>query len=367
MRVLQIHTSLSGGGIQAVVCNLANELFKKNIDVTVCSISQPNEKDIFWNKINENIKKITLGKKGGGFSIPIVFKIYKYLKSNKYDIVHIHGFFCYYFLSVLLLHHRIKFVYTLHSDAYKENGKWDRRFFMIKKYSFKKKWILPITISHASQESFFSLYDCKSKLVYNGIPKPEKVNTDDFKDVEVNTYRYTAKTKVFVHVGRIDLPKNQIVLCNVFQRLIDDGCDVVLLIVGGVTSSDIFKKIQPFFNDRIVYLGPRDNISQLMSQCDAMCLTSLWEGLPIVLLEALSVGCIPICSPVGGIVNVITHGVNGILSKSSNFDDYYQAIRCFLELTDKNKKVISSRCLESFKQYTVEQMAQNYLSAYLDN
>ena len=125
MRVLQIHTSLSGGGIQAVVCNLANELFKKNIDVTVCSISQPNEKDIFWNKINKKIKKINLCKIVGGFSIPIVFKIYKYLKSNKYDIVHIHGFFCYYFLSVLLLHHRIKFVYTLHSDSYKKNGKWD--------------------------------------------------------------------------------------------------------------------------------------------------------------------------------------------------------------------------------------------------
>lgn len=48
-----------------------------------------------------------------------------------------------------------------------------------------------------------------------------------------------------------------------------------------------------------------------MAHCDAMCLPSIWEGLPVTLLEALSVGCIPICSNVGGIPDVIESGMNG--------------------------------------------------------
>ena len=49
--------------------------------------------------------------------------------------------------------------------------------------------------------------------------------------------------------------------------------------------------------------------------------------MPVTLLEALSVGCIPICSPVGGIVNVVKHGVNGLLSKDSTEEEYYLTVK----------------------------------------
>lgn len=361
MHILQIHTSMSGGGIQAVVCNLANELARKGENVTVCSISLPKESDVFWKKLNDNVRKVTLGNKDGGFSVSIVFKIYTFLKNSHFDVVHIHGFFCYYFLSILLLHRKVKFVYTVHSDAYMENGKWDLRLLEIKKFCFKKGWIEPITISNVSQESFKKLYGIESKIIFNGIPTPLK---DDKYTSEIEQYRFTSKTLVFIHAGRIDTPKNQLVLCKVFQTLINDGHDIVLLLAGGVTSSKVLSEIRPFFSKRIVYLGVRNNIPQLMSQCDAMCLPSLWEGLPIVMLEAMSVGCIPICSPVGGIVDVIKHGDNGILSKSSSYDDYYNAIFLFLRLETKKKKDISYRAKESFMKYTVEIMANNYLKTY---
>jgi glycosyltransferase involved in cell wall biosynthesis len=362
MKVLLIHTSMTGGGIQSIVCNLANELLLKNIDVTVCSICQPNKDDIFWNKLNDGVNKVTLGKQGGGFSLAIVFKIYKFFKNENFDIIHIHGFFCYYMLSIFLLHNKTKFFYTIHSDAYMENGKWDRRFIAIKKYCFKKEWISPITISHASQESFRKLYGCNSILVYNGIPEP---NIEHFCDFDIQKYKVTPNTKLFIHVGRIDESKNQVVLCRVFQRLVDEGYDISLLIVGGITSPAIFNDLKQYFNNRINYLGARADVACLMSKCDAMCLPSLWEGLPIVMLEALSVGCVPICSPVGGIVNVLTHGINGILSKSSQFEDYYCAMRHFLELSDNCRKEMSKYAIETFQKYTAKEMTRNYLNAYM--
>ena len=42
---------------------------------------------------------------------------------------------------------------------------------------------------------------------------------------------------------------------------------------------------------------------------DAFCLTSVYEGLPISLLEAISCGCVPVCTPVGGITEVVHHEV----------------------------------------------------------
>lgn len=101
-----------------------------------------------------------------------------------------------------------------------------------------------------------------------------------------------------------------------------------------------------------------------MSESDAFCLPSIYEGLPIALLEALSVGCIPICSPVGGIVNVITSGSNGILSASSAEEDYYMALKKYLELTAAERAEMKKRCLASFADYSIEKASQAYIAYY---
>ena len=96
-----------------------------------------------------------------------------------------------------------------------------------------------------------------------------------------------------------------------------------------------------------------------------MLLPSIWEGLPIVLLEALSVGCIPICSPVGGVVNVIKDGFNGILSHNTEANAIEESIRRFLSLNKKEIGLMHSNCLASFQLYNIEQTANAYLAAYL--
>lgn len=358
MKILHIHPSLAGGGIEAMICGLANTMAERE-NVSVCSIFEPKESDVFWKKLSPKVKRVTLGKRKPGFSVGEVFKILWLIGKGRYEVVNLHGFFYYYALTVLLFHHRVKFFYTVHSDAKMENSSWDRRFFPFKKFCFKKGWVHPITISHASQESFKQLYQCDSHLIYNGIAKP-LIEAEDL----VSAFRPSVKTKLFIHAGRIDMPKNQVVLCKVFKRLIDEGEDVVLLIAGSKQKQGIYDQMEPYFCDRIRYLGERSDIPQLMAQCDAMCLPSIWEGLPVTLLEALSMGCIPICSPVGGIPNVVEQGKNGCLSDSPSEEDYYQTMKSFLALSESKLKAMRARCKESFSNYDIEHTAESYLHVY---
>lgn len=358
MKILHIHPSMAGGGIEAMICGLVNEMAKVH-DVTLCTIFEPKKDDVFEKKLSSSVHRISLGKKIPGFSIKEVFDIYRCIRKGHYDVVHIHGFFYYYALAVFLLHKRVKFVYTIHSDAAKENATWDKRFIRIKKYAFQKDYIHPVTISKESKRSFTAYYGLDSTLIYNGIPD----YTYDTKVRKLTAYRFTDKTRVFLHPGRITEAKNQIVLVKVFNRLISED-DVVLLIAGQKQDMQIWSELEPYLNERIIYLGERSDVRDLLAESDAFCLPSIWEGMPVTLLEALSVGCIPICSPVGGIPEVITNGENGFLSSDSSEEAYYKALKSFVSCTNIEVKDMKQKCLKTFDKFRISEVVKKYIEVY---
>lgn len=362
MKILHIHPSLEGGGIEAIICSLTNEMAKTE-DVTVCSIFEPKESDVFYKKLSPSVHRLTCHKRKQGFSLKELFRIYKIVQKGRYDVVHLHGFLYYYMVTIVLsLFSKRKFFYTVHSDAVRENGVWDQRLLCVKKWMFRRKLVRPITISERSQNSFLELYQCDSKLIYNGIEKP--VIHQDANSKVIENARLTPQTKILLHAGRIDVPKNQRVLCEVVQQLLEEGEDIVLLMAGGITNNKIYQDILPFWSERIIYLGEREDIPQLFCESDAFCLPSIWEGLPVTLLEALAVGCIPICSPVGGIVNVVMNGYNGILSKSSDRADYYQALKAFLRMSPELVSQMRQHCMDTFQSYEVSKTAREYIAYY---
>jgi len=360
MKILQLHTGFNLlGGVESMIVGLANEIDKTN-DVTVCSVFKPNSESMFYTRLDKDIKKVHLGVEKSGFSINNILVIYRYLRKSDFDIVHFHGLFYYFAFAIIMLHKKVKFVYTFHSDAYKEQGIWDKRIFWIKKYCLRHKWMYPVTISPQSKESFSCYYGLESRMIQNGIPRPS-IHSNGH---TIDDIRITTSTQVFFHPGRICTPKNQVVLCKVFRRLINEGYDVMLLIAGSNQEHDIFIELSTLFCERIRYIGERNDVSQLLYESDGFCLPSIWEGLPVTLLEALSVGCIPICSPVGGIISVIKSGENGFLSNSSSEEDYYKTLKFFLSLNKDTIKQIKIKCKDSFEPYDIKNTADQYLLFY---
>lgn len=361
MRILQMHRNLGAGGIEALVFHLSNALAKEH-DVTVCTINTPSTADHFFARLDPHIKKETIGMTPGNNPLGTVIKIFRYIRKGHFDIVQLHGFFYFYSLAIILLHKRTHFFYTVHSDASKENNPWDIRLFRLKRFCFRKKWMTPITISHASQESFRNLYGCGSEMIYNGIEKPETGNGVRLREA----FHLLPSTKVFIHPGRLSREKNQIWLCRIFDRLVREGNDVALILAGPAHFQQVLEEISPFFSDRIMYVGERSDIPALMAQCLGMCLCSQYEGMPIVLLEALATGCVPVCTPVGGIVNVIKDGVNGVLSTEVSEESYYQALKGFLASCDRPDWLqgIKENCRQSFAGFDIRITSKQYEECY---
>ena len=348
---------MQAGGIEAIICNLVNEMCKEH-DVTLCSIYTIKPEQLYEQRLDSRIKRISLDKTGQGISIKILIKIFCIIWKGDYDVIHVHGWFYYFLFPVLFLHRKKNFFYTIHSDAKKENTPMDMRIIKLKRFCFRHKYIHPITISKPSQNSFTEYYGASSKLIYNGVKRNIITSIPEY------DYKITPQTKVFIHPARISGEKNQEVLVRVFSRLIREGKDVVLLLAGQIRNKSIFEKLIPYFNERIKYIGVRSDIPQLMSYCYGFCLPSIWEGLPVTLLESLSSGCIPVCSPVGGVVEVVQHGKNGFLSKSSSEEDYYSTMLDVCELDELQSIEIKSNCIESFERFDIIGTVNNYVNYY---
>lgn len=357
MRILHIHPSLGSGGIEAMICGLANRMAGRH-DVTVCSIFDTNESQVFLQKMDEKVRIRSLHKHEPGIDFAVLWRIYKFVKGGDYDVVHIHGFFYYYALTILFLHRRCGFFYTIHSDARKENTRWDRRIFPLKKLFFKWGWMIPVTISKASKKSFDELYGMDGDLIYNGVDRPV------VRPVDLSDYRCTPRTRILFHPGRISPAKNQEMLCRVCKRLTDEGYDIVLLIAGQIQDQVIFDKISQYFHERIIYLGERNDVTGIMSNADAFCLSSLWEGMPVSLLEAISVGCIPICTPVGGIPELIENDKTGFLAESSGEEDYYEILKKYLSASKATLEKYKTALAMHFDSFEISNTALHYEALY---
>lgn len=353
-----MYRNLGTGGIEAMICGLSNEMSKEH-DVTVCTIVAPSPYDKFYNELSPAVHRKTIGRTGKGKPVHEMIRIARFIKHGGFDVVHIHGFFYYFALAILLHHRKTVFCYTVHNDALKENNPWDLRIFCFKRFCFRRGWLHPITISPVSQSSFVALYGFSGPMIPNGVvcPIPDPA-------VTVEPYKKTNSTRVFVHAARICPQKNQLMLCRVFDRLIREGEDIALVIAGPVHYHDIFDEMQIYFSDRMRYIGDRSDIPALLCSADGMCLSSDYEGLPVILLESIAAGCIPVCTAVGGIVDVIDDGIDGFLAAEVSEEAYYQAMKRCLNLTEAERDTLKKNCLAKSETYTVNRCAREYLACY---
>ncbi len=82
--------------------------------------------------------------------------------------------------------------------------------------------------------------------------------------------------------------------------------------------------------DRVLFLGHRTDIPELLSQCDLFVLPSLYEGLPLAVLEAMAAGKPVVATSVGGTEEAVVPGETGLLVSPADPQSLAQAIQALL-------------------------------------
>lgn len=163
----------------------------------------------------------------------------------------------------------------------------------------------------------------KCKVIYNGI---NELYCDDASVIEKlkNELLLPLDEKIITHIGRFDEPKNHNKVIHVFYEYKKKVQKSKLLLIGNNDTKNgkyIRSLIKDLHLNRDVYLlGLRNDIKDILAITDTLIFPSLWEGLPGVVLEALSAGVPVLCSDIG-CHEEISNSNYGIMTLNSNDSD----------------------------------------------
>jgi len=359
MKIVQLAYALTSGGGERFVVDLSNTLAENpdnDVTIVITNSDQIPGNIHYLPDISNRVKFVSLKCKSG-FSLKAFWRVFRYICKERPDVVHAHCNMLQLYLSVLLCR-KPKYVHTLHSLAsYSLQFKWLKLF----NKCFYKNKVQGITISEECHEDFLKVYGRSNDiLITNGRTSPALTDRYDEVKREAESFKSSPSTPIFIHVARCHPVKNQQLLFSAFEQMDREGRDFQLIVLGAGYENEWIPKYKNHCNIHI--LGEKTNVGDYVSCADFFVLTSKIEGLPLTLLEAMSKGVIPVCTPAGGIKNVIRDGENGYMSKTVELEDYILTLRRVFEAEHKVSRDAIMAEYES--KYSMKICAEKYYQVY---
>lgn len=321
MKIFQIIDSRNFGGIETHIIHLCLFFKNKNID---CSV-------IFVSKYKKNALRTALKKHNIPFTEGDLFKT---ISENKNAVFHSHGYKANILNKSIKLIKGQKTICSYHSGEQPE-GKVIAYEFIDKKSAFIAN--KNIAISHRIKEQLFL---AEADVVYNFVYKD--ADYKNVKDIENISF-----------IGRLSKEKNP----NDFFEISKEHKNLNFNIFG---TGELKETIPNEKN--IFFYGYTEDQDKIWSKTDLLLITSKYEGLPYVLIEAMSRGLIVVSYKVGEMPNIIESGVNGFLV--DNINDMKEVVRKIKTMPHNEKEAIRRASLNTFNDLFGKERGQQFLKYY---
>ena len=351
MKIVQIIPKFALAGAERMAEALILELKRQGCQVI--AVSMYDYHSVITDNLEANGVKVRYLEKKRGPDPSMITKLVRLFRQEKPDVVHTHLYICGYVIPAALIAKVKACVHTVHNVAEKE-----RQPKKLQRFFYHRCGVTPVGLSPLVKESIERLYRLPGErvpMVYNGI--------DTSKVVQKESYQ-TGDTFSFLHVGRFAPQKNHANIIKAFDQLHRKYPRTSLTMIG---SGELYDEVQEQINklglqDAVHLPGLMDNMMEQYPLYDAFVLPSIYEGMPITLIEAMATGLPIAASAVGGVPDMLSHEVNGLLC-SPQVESIAEVMeRLYLEETLREK--LGRQALEDSARFTSKHMAQAYLDIY---
>lgn len=330
------------GGAERVISIWAN-YFSNIYNVKVVSGSKGKS---FYN-LNRNIEEIFCDFKPKFRILPFyrlynIFKLLRRLKKGDVLIVNKYNF-----VNSIWIFRKLGFFNNIKLIYFAHGGVSDFKYFY-KKYRVKKIF--------KSFDYVISLYDdCNFEI--------ESINNSKIRIVNnpssfVTQKKCDYKSKNILVVGRLAQEKGLDKLLRIWSKV--DRKDYKLVIVGdGPMKEELISlsKELDIYNS-VKFEGAQEDVLKYYLESSIYLMTSLYEGMPMVLLEAMECGLPILAYANKGVSNLINNV--GIIIKEDNEESFIENLNKLIE-DEKIRKILGSKSLNASQLYRIENISKNFI------
>ena len=352
MRIHFIIHSLIAGGAERVLVLISSFLANKNYDVTIITFS--NENDY---QLPENLKQIVLNKrklKNKTLQNFLNLKAFYKKKEQRPDVI----------VSFITLNNLIS---ILVAKLYKIK-------IIVSEHNSHLRAQSPRLLTKITRRAFYPMSDIvtvltKYDLGYynkrkcNTIVMSNPVTFEPLKNISIK------ENKVILAMGNLNRyhHKGFDNLISLISPILHSNRDWVLKIVGsGDTGLNKLKKIVQAENlkEQIIFTGFSNDVKKIMRESDIFVLSSRFEGLPMVLLEAMSQGMACIAFDcITGPSEMIVNDNNGLLIENQNFDAMKNGIERLIQSVDLRNN-LALNAIKSLEKFDIEEIGGQWITIF---
>tara|TARA_R110000823_G_scaffold51595_4_gene128435 strand:- start:1561 stop:2640 length:1080 start_codon:yes stop_codon:yes gene_type:complete len=350
MKIDFIISSLTSGGAERVVVNLANFFSEKGHEVRVLTFRKVNDSY----SLHSNIRRVRFDKKFFIFNFTSVkcllfLTAFYFKKENRPDIMSSHATLMGYATIPISKLYNIKITVSEHTNHFRGKNDLNNWFLWNYLYRFPDA----ITVLTKYDLPFFQKKNQKVIVIHNpcSFTPIENIQLEREKIILAvgNTNRY--KIKGFdnlLDVAAVVLPQHQ----NWKLKIVGEGNKGLLILKE--------KALKLNIANQVIFSGFQSNVSSLMKESEIFVLSSRFEGLPMALLEAMSQGMACIAYDcISGPSEIIINDVNGILVENQNKNNLGDSLNKLIN-DEKLRMSLRENAINSLEKFSIQNIGSTW-------
>ncbi|UMQ43806.1 glycosyltransferase [Chryseobacterium sp. Y16C] len=362
MKILQIINSLESGGAEKLLLETIPLYRKAGIEMDILLLWDNDHPFTMALKKLNCCKVYVLNKSYNNkdiYSVANILKLRRYLK--QYHIAHVHLFPAQYFvpLANIMNGNRTKLIFTEHNTT---NNRIKNYFYKIIDKYFYKLYTLQIAITDEIKNIFQKEYNLPVKfykVIENGVDLQKIKKATKYSKFQISNL-ISETDKLIIQVSAFREQKDQDTL---IKSLVELPKNIKLILVGdGERKSlcqDLVKKLN--LENRIVFLGQRMDVPELLKSSDYIVLSSKYEGLSLSSIEGMASGRPFLASNVPGLKELVDGA--GILFEQGNVRELVTKI---LELENNPSfyNQVAQACQVRSMNFDIHTMVDKHIKLY---
>lgn len=353
MKVAHLQDSLNRGGAEILALDICRNAKLNNLDLTFITTGDGALKEDFRNSGVEFIElKRTLP-----IDPKVIFQLRKLIKNRKIDVVHTHQ-------SVEAIHAYLaakgtttKIILTHHGYIPDQKNLYALRFLLPR---VAQNVVVSRALLNWYAKEINLNFPQNTQVIYNGVDTERLSSQSNKLNAELGL---AENSRLFGMIGNFyrDPRKDQLTVCKALPKVFDKIENAYFVFVGK-TENGAQEKLEECarfcaehkISDRVFFLGARSDVPKILNSLDIFVLSSLHEGLPIAVLEAMLAGVSCVLSNIEPLLEVSKRGEYARIFQTQNVEDLAEKIIALAENEHLRLKLAKAAKIYAEENFSIE-------------